>query len=172
MLNSIFQHVKGVLDGLPLPGQSWPLTCHVVPPPVEPLGDKPIAYLTLAGKMQGKRQTMPRGPGFTGMDWPVGITVDFQDLSTDPNLEQAFYLITDAILIKLFATTMPVPITDPTTNLPSQLTAIGEDGSVQLGNLVTTASNRVLMFRGQVTTTLREKTQTGAYLGTATGGGG
>jgi hypothetical protein len=170
VLNSIFQHVKGVLDGLPLPGQSWPLTCHVIPPPVEPLGDKPIAYLTLAGKAQFKRQTMPRGAGFMGIDWPVGITVDFQDLSSDPNLEQAFYLISDAILIALLATPMPVFITDPTTQVQTQLTSIGEDGGVQLGNLVTTASNRVMLFRGQVTTTLREKTQTGAYLGTATGG--
>lgn len=171
MLNSVFQHVKGVLDGLPLPGQSWPLTVRIVPPPVEPLGDKPIAYLTLAGRMTGKRQTMPRGPGFTGMDWPIGITVDFQDLATDPDLEQAFYLITDAILVALLATPMPVFITDPTTQVKTQLTAIGEDYGMQLGNLVTTASNRVLLFRGQITTTLREKTQTGAYLAYATGGG-
>jgi len=169
VLNSVFQHVQGVLDGLPLPLQSWPLTCHVVPPPVEPLGDKPIAYVTLAGRATFKRQTMPRGAGFMQVDWPIGVTVDFQDLSTDPNLEQAFYLISDAIMLALFAAEMPVPLTDPTTGLPSQLTAVGEDGSVQMGNLVTTASNRVLMFRGQVTITLREKTQTGLAL---TGGSG
>jgi hypothetical protein len=164
VLNSVFQHVRGVLDGLPLPGQSWPLTVRIVPPPVEPLGDKPLAYLTLAGEMKGKRQTMPRGAGFTGMDWPIGITVDFQDLSTDPNLEQAFYLITDAILIALWAAPMPALITDPTTQVQTQMTAIGEDYGMRMGNLVTTASNRVLMFRGQITTTVREKTQTGAAL--------
>lgn len=164
MLNSILQHVKTVLDGLPLPGQSQPLTVRVVPPPMEPLGSAPIAYLTLGGRMHGKRQTMPRGAGFTQLEWPVAVTVFFEDLATDANLEQAFYLIADAILIALWAAEMPVPVTDPTTGVQTQLLAIGEEYGVQMGDVVATASNRTLLFRGQVTTTVREATQTGAAL--------
>lgn len=167
MLNSVLQHVKGVVNGLAVPGQSQPVTARVVPPPVEPMTDAPIAYVTLAGRAKGSRQTMPRGPGFTAVDWPVGITLDFPYPASAPDVEQAFYVIADAVLAALWADPMPVFITDPTTGVKTQMTAIGEDYSVQMRDVVTVASNRLYLFRGQIETTVREKAQTGAYLGGA-----
>lgn len=169
MLNSVLQHVKDVIDGLPLPLQDTPLTARVVPPPVEPLsGNSAIAYVTLASRMTGKRQTMPRGAGFTKPEWPVAVTIDFETLPTDTNLEQAFYVIADAVLLALWADPMPVFITDPTTGMKTQMLAIGEEYSVQLTHVVSTAQGRLYLFRGQVITTVKEATQTGAAL---TGGG-
>ena len=165
MLNSVLQHVKGIIDGLPVPLQSDPLTAHVVPPPMEPLpGNGAIAYITLASRMQGKRQTMPRGAGFTRPEWPVGVTLDFETLPAGPNVEQAFYVMADAVLAALWAAAMPVMITDPATGIQSQLLAIGEDYSVQLAHVVSTAQGRLYLFRGQIVTTVREATQTGAAM--------
>lgn len=170
MLNSVLQHVKSVVDGLAVPGQSVPVTARVVPPPVEPMSDAPIAYVTLAGRAKGKRQTMPRYAGFTEIDWPVGITVDFPYPASAPDIDQAFYLISDAILAALWADPMPVFITDLTTQAQTQMTAIGEDYTVQVAGVVAVASNRLYLFRGMVETTVREKAQTGPYLGSAVSG--
>lgn len=161
MLNSVLQHVKTVVNGLQLPGQGKPLDAAVVPPPLEPLNG-PKGYIT-PGTMRGKRQTMPRGPGFTQPLWTVDITLDLLDLPTDPNLEQTFPLVADAVLLALFADTMPVFITDPTTGMRTQLLAIGEEYEFEPGDWKTTASGRMILFRGRVSTTVKEALQTGAY---------
>lgn len=161
MLNAVLQHVKGVLNGLPLPGQAQPLDAKVVPPPLEGLtGVK--AWIT-PGTMSGSRQTMPRGPGFTQPRWAVDITIDMLDLPTDSQIEQSYYLCVDAVLMALFADTMPVPLVDPTTNAQTQLLAIGEEYGFTAGNWVVTASGRAVLFRGRVTTTVKEALQTGAF---------
>jgi hypothetical protein len=158
VLNSVMQHVKGIVNGIEIPLQPKPLTARVVPPPVEPLAG-PMGWIT-PGRMTGSRQTMPRGPGFTAPVWPVNITLDLLDLSTDPNIEQAYYLMVDAVFMALFTAEMPLFVTDPTTGLKSQLTAVSEDYGFTPGDWVTTANQRTVLFRGQVTATFREKLQT------------
>lgn len=160
-LNAVLQHVKGVVDGLAIPGQQKPLNAAVVPPPLEPMSG-PMGWIT-PGPMRGQRQTAPRGPGFTQPLWQVDITLDLQDLPTDPGLEQAYPLIVDAVLAALWAAPMPVFITDPTTGVKTQMLAIGEEYEFAAGNWVTTAAGRMILFRGRITTTVREAQQTGAY---------
>lgn len=160
-LNAVLQHVKTVLNGVAIPLQQKPLNAQVVPPPLEPLSG-PMAWIT-PGPMRGRRQTMPRGPGFTSPEWQVDITVDLLDLPTDNNIEQVFPLAVDAVLYALWTDTMPVLITDPTTGLKTQLLAIGEDYDFEPGNWVTTANGRMMLFRGRVSTTVKEAMQTGVY---------
>lgn len=160
-LNAVLQHVKSVVDGIAIPLQQKPLNAQVVPPPLEPLSG-PMAWITPAPS-RGRRQTMPRGPGFTGPEWTIDITLDLLSLPTDPNIEQIFPLAVDAVLYALWGATMTTPITDPTTNRTTQLLAIGEDYEVEQGNTVTTANGRAMLFRGRISTTVKEAAQTGAY---------
>jgi hypothetical protein len=160
-LNAVLQHVKGVINGITIPLQQKPLNAQVVPPPMEPLSG-PMAWIT-PGRMRGGRQTMPRGPGFTGPEWLIDVTLDLLDLPTDSNIEQVFPLAVDAVLYALWADTMPTFITDPTTNLRTQLLAIGEEYEFEMGDWVTTANGRMMLFRGRVSTTVKEAAQTGAY---------
>lgn len=160
-LNAVLQHVKGVVNGISIPGQQQALSAAVVPPPLEPLSGV-RAYIT-PGRMQGRRQTGPRGPGFTEPHWPVDITLDLEDLPGDSSIEQVFPLAVDAVLAALWADTMPVFITDPTTGIRTQLLAIGEDYAYDPADWKTTAGGRMILFRGRVTTTVREAFQTGAY---------
>jgi hypothetical protein len=160
-LNAVLQHVKGVVNGIAIPGQQKTLTAAVVPPPLEPMSGV-LAYVT-PGRMTGRRQTSPRGPGFTEPHWPVDITLDLEDLSADPVIEQVFPLAVDAVLAAIWADTMPVFITDPTTGIRTQLLAIGEDYGYDPADWKTTASGRMVLFRGRITTTVKEAFQTGAY---------
>jgi hypothetical protein len=164
-LNAVLQHVKTVIDGLAIPLQQKTLNAQVVPPPLEPLSG-PMAWIT-PGSSRGGRQTSPRGPGFTEPRWIVDISLDLLSLPTDPNLEQIFPLAVDAVLYALWGTTMPDYIFDPTTGNKTQMLGIGEEYSFEPGNWVTTANGRALIFRGRITTTVREALQTGAY---STGG--
>lgn len=160
-LNAILQHVKSVVDGIDIPLQQKTLNAQIVPPPLESLSG-PMAYIWPAPS-RGRRQTMPRGPGFTGPEWVIDITLDLLDLPTDPNLEQVFPLAVDAVLYALWAATMTESITDPTTSRTTQLLAIGEEYEFEPGNLVTTANGRMLLFRGRISTTVKEAAQTGAF---------
>ncbi len=164
-LNAVLQHVKSVVDGITVPLQQKPLNAQVVPPPLEPLSG-PMAWIT-PGTARGGRQTMPRGPGFTEPRWVVDITLDLLDSPNNPTLEQTFPLAVDAVLYALWGTTMPDFITDPTTGNKTQMLAIGEEYGFEPGNWVTTANGRTLIFRGRITTTVREALQTGQY---STGG--
>ena len=160
-LNAVLQHVKSVVNGIAIPLQQKPLNAQVVPPPLEPLSG-PMAWITVAPS-RGQRQTMPRGPGFTGPQWTIDITMDLLDLPTDTNREQVFPLAVDAVLYALWADTMPAFITDPTTNLRTQMLAIGEEYEVEQGNWVTTANGRMMLFRGRISTTVKEAAQTGSF---------
>lgn len=164
-LNAVLQQVKSIVNGIAIPGQQKTLNAQVVPPPLEPLSG-PMAWIT-PGRMRGARQSMPRGPGFTEPRWEIDITLDLLDLPTDPALEQVFPLAVDAVLYALWGAKMPDYITDPTTGIKTQMLAVGEEYSFEPGNWVTTSNGRMLLFRGRVTTTVRETMQTGVY---ATGG--
>lgn len=160
-LNAVLQHVKGVVNGLQIPLQQKTLTAAIVPPPIEPASGV-LGYVT-PGRMTGKRQTSPRGPGFTEPRWPVDVTLDLETLPTDANLEQVFPVAVDAVLAAIWADTMPVFITDPTTGIKTQMLAIGEDYGYDPADWRTTAQGRLILFRGRISFTVKEAFQTGAY---------
>jgi hypothetical protein len=157
-LNAIQQHVRGVLDGLTVPGQVGTLTAYVQPPTVEEL-DGARAYIwTPVGK--GTRQSMPRGPGFTTRTWNVHIWLMYLDsTNSDTDIEQTFPLLIDAVDAALLAAVMPIFITDPTTEQPSQLLAIGEEYALDYPPARTPGNLQMLLSEALITTTVKEALQ-------------
>lgn len=130
-LNSVQQYVKGLFDGLVIPGTApqQTLAAYITPPTVEPL-DGPKAFVW-GGRARGRRQTMPRGPGFKEVPWVVDVYLVYETTPDDPALDEAFPLVIDAVLAKAWTTTMPLEITDSVTNVTSQIQAIGEEWELE-----------------------------------------
>lgn len=124
-LNSVQSYVKGLLDGLPIPGpMNQTLEAFITPPSVDEL-DGPKAYVWGA-RMVGNRQTMPRGQGFKRLTWQVDVYLTYETYPDNPSLDEEFPLIVDAVMAKAWTTPMPLFISDPTTGLQSQILAVGE----------------------------------------------
>lgn len=143
-LNSVQQYVKGLLDGIEVPGQEQPLVCYVTPPVLEkPSG--PRAYVW-GGKVTRDRQTMPRGPGFAKFSWIIDIwLISLLNPQAD-GVDEIFPLVVDAVTNTLATTTMPIVITDPTTGQESQIQAIGESWDLDYPPEHTPATSRMLWY--------------------------
>lgn len=156
-LNSVQQQIKGYLNGLQVPGQNDQLVAWVTPPPVEPLNGS-RAYIW-GSRMSEKRGTFPRGPGFKTLSWRVDIWLSMLESANDANLDQAFPLLVDAVMMCLRQVEMPVYITDPTTGFLSQLWSIGEDYEFEYPPELATATNRLMYYRCGITATVEEVIQ-------------
>lgn len=134
-LNSVQQYVKGLIDtaaividdGIPI------LDCWIVPPTIQNMAG-PHCYVW-GGRVNPSRQTMPRGvmAGFKKYPWLIDIYLVFETVANreqNPNLDNQFPILVDAVTNMLSATEMPKVITDPQTGQYSQIQHIGESWSL------------------------------------------
>lgn len=136
MLNTMQTHVATILQDLALPNQTQPLQVFIAPPVPGLLG-QPQVYIWGA-EWDDKRQTMPRVNNISGVSpsgqrsgyhkitWNMYLYVMYMTTADNPNADQDFPLIIDAITNVLHTTPCPVDLTDPTTGAPSTLLLIGE----------------------------------------------
>lgn len=143
-MNSVQLYVKGLLDGLQIPGLTVALEAYVTPPVVEDI-DSPKAYV-MASRGRVRRQTAPRGPGYKHLAWVVDVYVTYETIPDSDTVDQEMPLILDAIMTKLWTTTMPLFIEDPTTGQRSQVLQIGEDFEVEYPPERTPATLRMLYY--------------------------
>lgn len=157
MLNSVCQHVRGLLDGLVIPNQTLALEAMVQPPPVE-IPSGPKAYIWGA---QGswKRQTMPRGAGFQEFLWPLEIWLSLFTSNQVAYLDQLQNLFIDTVLLTLITAEMPIFITDPTTGKQTQLWQIAEAGKIQNPPGRTSGDMRMLLYGSGIAVTVKEVIQ-------------
>jgi hypothetical protein len=164
-LNSVQTHVQGLLNGLALPGQvdgdnnPVPLVAYITPPTVEDIAGA-RAYVW-GGTLRERRQTAPRGQGFKTLIWTVDVYVALAATSADPNLDQEFPLVLDAIMQAMRAAPMPIPLTDATTGVVSQLLAIGEDFDLEYvpERLLGQAAMDSLWYSARIGATVQEQVQ-------------
>jgi hypothetical protein len=147
-LNSVQLYVASLLDGLAIPGNPTPLTAHITPPTVEDL-DGPRAYVWGA-RLNGLRQTAPRGPGFKRLNWVVDVYLSYETVPDDPTVDQNFPLIVDAVMNATWQTVMPTFITDPQTGVKSQILQIGEEFELEYPPERTPATLRMLYFTARL----------------------
>lgn len=157
-LNSIQLYLQSILDGLPIPGSTTTLEAQITPPVTQDL-DGPIAFVW-GGSMRTVRQTGPRGnpgkAGFKHQQWDADVWLVYLTNPDDPELDQEFPLIVDAILAQLWSTPEPLFITDPTTGLNTQLLSVGEEYRLEYAQVHTPATLRMLYYTAHLTVSLYE----------------
>jgi hypothetical protein len=153
-LNAVLHYLQGVVNGIEIPGSTNTLTTYIVPPVQVPLNG-PIALL-LPGPAHGARRTAPRGAAHIEVPWWIDLLLKFETNANTANLDQQLALIVDAILYACWATPMPIPITDPTTQRVSSVMAIGEEFEVDPQPPETPASMRSLVFSATVRIEVKE----------------
>lgn len=157
-LNSIQYTVRGILDGLAIPGGGAPLEAYITPPTVEDLNG-PKAYIW-GSRCKIARQTMPRGQGFKKLDWDVDIWLSYETTPDSATVDQEFPLIVDAVMQALWTTPlMNRFMTDPTTGLKSQLLGIGEDFSFEYPPEHTPNTLRMLYYMARLSVNVLEAVQ-------------
>jgi hypothetical protein len=151
-LNSVQQFVANIVNGIQVPTITKPIEAFITPPTVEDI-DGPKAYIWGA-RNRGRRQTMPRGiaphAGFKRLDWTVDIYLVYETTPDDPLIDQAFPLIIDSVLAKLWTTTMPQIITDPTSGQVSQIQSIGEEWELEYPPERTPATLRMIWYSSRI----------------------
>lgn len=108
-LRSVQRYVKGLIDGISIPGQQKPLQAWITPPSVENM-DGPRAYVW-GGHLNVTRQTMPRHAGFQSYPWTIDIWLahlTVADTQKNPDLDDEFPQIIDTVTQVFRSTTMPV----------------------------------------------------------------
>jgi hypothetical protein len=142
-LNAVQKFVRDQLQGLKsqyLPG----LVVVIEPPPTGAVAPEPRCYIWAAEGHQ-ERQTMPRTqPGGTGgyveWLWRVDLGVVCTMAIGDPNIDAAFPLLIDQIVAALNLIPLAQFITDPDTQVQSQLLSIAEVVDVAYARVRTTGA--------------------------------
>jgi len=132
-ISSALTYVQGLLSGLEMPGNAPPLACQITPPdPFTDPGDTPTAYLWPADGHESRlgASTRNTGPG-TSSGWKtIGHQMEIWLIwaGIDDGTALLFPGMVDAINAALrTAYPMPAIITDPYTEVESQMQSIGED---------------------------------------------
>jgi len=173
-LNSVQLYVKGLLDGLTIPGPpgeaSTSLTAWITPPTLEDL-DAPRAYIW-GGRQRAHRQSMPRVTNFTQstggfkfLDYTIDIYVVYLTNPQDTMVDQEFPIILDTILYQLWNTTMPIFIDSQGNEVSeggeniSQVLSIGEQWDMEYPPEKTPATQRMLYYTARISMLLQEAIQ-------------
>ena len=131
-LNAVQQFVRGTLDGLPTVYMPAPLAAYIAPPQTEDMGAHPLAFIWGSHGSEDRKTggAGPRGPaqaaGFKKVVHQLRIWLSVAMAADDPHLDSAFPILIDTVEQALRRVALAQPLTDPDTNVVSQLTAIGE----------------------------------------------
>jgi hypothetical protein len=163
-INTVHNAIKGILDGLILPGTSGTLRCYITPP--DPRDDPDPAIYVWGARGPESRQSTPRAsPGYqplTQSGWKqIEHTIDgfltWFGSSDARDADSNFPAVVDATMAALRNAPDPMyRVTDPLTGQQSDLTGIGERMSYELGPVRATADQRYLRYDALITIKLWE----------------
>jgi hypothetical protein len=166
-LNTVHQYLKGLLDGIQVPGTAGTIEALITPPDPE-TEPTPKVYIWGSTHMED-RQASPRVPengdltqaGWKNLDHRVDVwVVWFSDEETDaPDMDLAFPAVLDVVCDILRKSPDPVKVVDPLTGMDSELLDIGERMSVDLYPPRGVADQRVLRFDAKIELTILETFQ-------------
>lgn len=168
-LNSVQLYVKGILDGLTVPGMTKTVAAFVTPPTVMNI-DRPVVCVWGA-RLHGKRQTAPRvynavvqnASGYKELNWIVDLYLSYETVARNnqngDTLDQEFPLFVDAVMNATWVTEMPVVIQDPSTGQYSQILSIGEEFEMDYPPEKTPATLRMLYYTTRLGLVIKEAVQ-------------
>lgn len=152
------QFAFGLLNGLVVPWDGVPAITAYITPPAPGAFNGPIA-LVAGARMQASRESMPRGAGFKNLVWTVEVYLHYQSVPTAANLDQVFPLIVDAVMAKMWTTTMPTPIEDPTTGAKSAVMSVGERFTVDYPPVRTANKSQTYVYVARIQFEVKELLQ-------------
>lgn len=133
---STCQHIKSLLDGLPMPGGVPDMVAYITPPDPNVEAQIPVAYVWPPdgdeSRNPAKGGTISRntGPGtasgFKAIEHLIDVYVVWFGADDDPDADNQFPGIVDAVMAALRTSPDPQVVTDPYTNVQSQLIDVGE----------------------------------------------
>lgn len=157
-LNSVQQFAYGLLNGLPVPWDGIPAVTAYITPPAPGAFNGPIALIAGA-RMAASRESMPRGMGYKNLVWTLEVYLHYQSNPTAPNLDQTFPIIVDAVMAKMWATTMPTAILDPTTGAKSSVMSVGEKFTVDYPPVRTANKSQTYVYVARIQFEVKELIQ-------------
>jgi hypothetical protein len=162
--NTVHLALKGILDGLIVPGIAGVLRCYITPP--DPRDEPDPAIYIWPARGREHRQSVPRAsPGYqasTQSGWKeLEHTVDgfltWFGPGGDRNSDSTFPAVVDAVLMALRNADDPMyAVTDPLTGQQSDLTGIGEKLDYEIGPVRSTADQRYLRYDALITISVCE----------------
>jgi hypothetical protein len=165
-LNSTQLYIKGMLDGLIVPGNSLPLQAYITPE--DPRDDEnPAAYIWPSTGDEN-RQAVPRvgadiynpsEAGWKTMNHQMSVWVTWFNDDGDPNPDISFPAVIDVIMYTLRSSANPAVVYDPLTALPSQLIDVGERMTYHMAGVRTAADQRFLRYDAELTLSIIEELQ-------------
>jgi hypothetical protein len=157
-LNSVQQYALGLLQDLPVPWDGIPAITAYITPPAPGAFNGPIALIAGA-RAQASRESMPRGMGFKNLVWTVEVYLHYQSAPTAANLDQIFPIIVDTVMTRMWTTTMPKPIVDPTTGAKSSVMSIGERFTVDYPPVRTANKSQTYVYVARIQFEVKELLQ-------------
>lgn len=152
---STLAYVKGLLNGLPMPGDNVPaLAAYITPPDPDTETQIPTAYVWPGDgdeDRNGSRAgTVPRntGPGtysgFKGLEHSLSVYVVWFAADDQPDIDSQFPGIVDAVMFAFRTSADPATAVDPYTSQETTLIDVGEKMTyrIELRSLVNQAYNR------------------------------
>lgn len=160
-LNTVQAYLKGLLDGLAIPGNVGNLEAYITPP--DPRDDPPPAAYIWPASGDEKRQAMPRGnppgAGWKTLTHSVHVYLTWFNAADDPNADSAFPAVIDTVMTALRSAPNPVRASDPYTGQVSDLVDIGEQMTWDYGPVHAVADQRWLRYDCLITVTVTELIQ-------------
>lgn len=163
-LNSTQLWIKGLLDGLIVPGNANTLQAYITPlDPYEE--DNPAAYIWPTSGNED-RQAMPRvnaapgiGAGWKTLTHELAIWLTWFNDESDPDADISFPAVIDVVMFTLRSSANPAVIYDPLTGVGSQLIDVGERMNWRFAGIRATADQRWNRYDAEITATIIEELQ-------------
>lgn len=139
---------------------------YVAPPVVTDMSEN-VQIFVWGGQLAEKRQTMSgqraatigTTTGFRDLIWSLDIYMKYAMSPDDVHLQSSFPLAVDLVMQKLRGITMPQIITDSVESWPSTILEIGEDMTMNYGDIHTLSDQRFWLFEAQIIVKIHETIQ-------------
>jgi hypothetical protein len=164
-INAAQVYIQALLNGAPMPGSAGNLVAYITPPDPEVDATVPHAYIWPTTGNESRNPsyggTVPRasfrgGPsGTKPVIHTLHIYVIWFQANDDPQADTWFPGMLDEIMAVLRSSTDPVVVTDPYTNVQSQMIDVGERMSYQVA-VSALEDQRLHRYDGLITCTLWE----------------
>lgn len=144
--------IKQMLDQLIIPGPAGigPLEAFITPP--DPRDSPPPAAYIWPSDGTERRQTIPRntGPG-TASGWKeispsIEVYLTWFNTAEDPNVDNAFPSVIDAVMQALRTSPDPAEVIDPNSGLVCHLVGVGEHMTWSSVGVTSTSDQRWLRY--------------------------